>query len=45
MVEERSLKDRIRKAQEDDEKVVIAVEELKKARCHKLHSVISPPIL
>ena len=31
MVEEGNLKDRIRKAQEGDEKVVKAVEELKKA--------------
>jgi len=32
IVEEGNLKDRIRKAQEENEKVVIAVEELKKAR-------------
>jgi len=31
MVEEGNLKNRIRKTQEGDEKVVIAVEELKKA--------------
>jgi len=31
MVEEGNLKDRIRKTQEGDKKVVIAVEELKKA--------------
>jgi len=31
MVEEGNLKDRIRKAQEEDEKVVKAAEELKKA--------------
>jgi len=31
MVKEGNLKDRIRKAQEGDEKVVITVEELKKA--------------
>jgi len=32
MVEEGNLKDRIRKVQEGDKKVVIVVEELKKAR-------------
>jgi len=32
MVEKENLKDKIRKAQERDKKVVIAVEKLKKAR-------------
>jgi len=36
IVEEGNLKDRIRKAQEGDEKVVKAVEELKKARIKAL---------
>jgi len=38
MVEEENLKDRIRKAQEGDEKVVKVVEELKKARIKMLRN-------
>jgi len=38
MVEKENLKDRIRKAQEGDEKVVKVVEELKKARIKMLRN-------